>query len=541
MTQGRDNKRESLCAMPNTAPHADSSPGPESRGSPLLRRYAVKLLSNAATMPLYLLLEVILPRALGPAGYGDYSFITGLFQQLTGFLDMGTSTCLSTSLAKSPGDFRLAAFYARVAGLMLGLCLAAGLVLWAPLVGSFVLPGVPGWMILPAALWGFLFWASRVARAMNDALGITTQSELVRIGVNLFSVLLIIVLFYGGWLSMGGLFAQQYLTMALLLSGFILTMSRVWPVRRWSLSRRDFSGIAGKFRAYSAPLFVIALTTALGAFADRWVLQYFNGSEEQGFFSLSAKISAGCFLFVSPMIPLLLRELSIAHGRGDAGAMAGLLGRVAPKLYTVSAWLCCFTAVEAAMVVRLFGGQSFASALWPARIMAFFPLHLVYLQAASAVFYAMAETARLRNLTVIFYVGGMILSWFCVAPAGFAGLGLGAAGLAGKMVLVQLAMSVFLLKCCQQLTGFRLGRNLAHQALCVALFLAAAALARAGTTEFWPLPGLEGADSYARFVLSGFIYTVLCALIGLCFPFSAGSDRAELAVFFAKIFRKTRS
>ena len=59
----------------------------------LARRYIFKLVANIASVPVYLVMEAILPRALGPQMYGNYSFATNLFQQLTGFLDMGTSTC----------------------------------------------------------------------------------------------------------------------------------------------------------------------------------------------------------------------------------------------------------------------------------------------------------------------------------------------------------------------------------------------------------------------------------------------------------------
>lgn len=59
----------------------------------LAKRYGFKLMANAASVPVYLLMEALLPRALGPQMYGNYSFATNLFQQFSGFLDMGTSTC----------------------------------------------------------------------------------------------------------------------------------------------------------------------------------------------------------------------------------------------------------------------------------------------------------------------------------------------------------------------------------------------------------------------------------------------------------------
>ena len=77
----------------------------------LARRYAFKLLANVASVPVYLAMEAILPRALGPRMYGNYSFATNLFQQLSGFLDMGTSTCFYNALSRRQNETGLIGFY----------------------------------------------------------------------------------------------------------------------------------------------------------------------------------------------------------------------------------------------------------------------------------------------------------------------------------------------------------------------------------------------------------------------------------------------
>ncbi|WP_072697532.1 oligosaccharide flippase family protein [Desulfovibrio litoralis] len=68
--------------------------------SSLAKRYVFKLIANFAAIPIYLVMEALLPRALGPASYGNFNFITAQFLQATTFLDMGSSTCLSISMSK---------------------------------------------------------------------------------------------------------------------------------------------------------------------------------------------------------------------------------------------------------------------------------------------------------------------------------------------------------------------------------------------------------------------------------------------------------
>ena len=87
-------------------------------GDSLRKRYLFKLIANAAGIPLYFVLEALMPRALGPAAYGNFSFATNVFLQFSAFLDMGTSTCLATTLSKNPhDDASVARLYARIAGI----------------------------------------------------------------------------------------------------------------------------------------------------------------------------------------------------------------------------------------------------------------------------------------------------------------------------------------------------------------------------------------------------------------------------------------
>ena len=518
-------------------------------GNSLGKRYIFKLFSNVATVPLYLVLEAVLPRALGPAMYGNYNFATSLFQNFANFLDMGTSTCLFTAVAKRPGEFGLLSFYARVALAMLLLCLLAGLCMFLPGAGEFLLPGIPLWMAVPAALWAYFTWASKTMRGISDALGFTIHSEFVRVGVNLFSASALLALFYSGILTLPVLFGHQYLTLGAMAVGYALCLRGVWrsaetpeTSRSWRLSRECLTGYLHEFRRYSTPLFFTALCSVLALSGERWMLQTFDGSEQQGFFSLSQKVGTACFLFVSAMTPLLTRELAVAHGKGDPQGMARILDTLAPSLYAVSAWLACFTLIEAQTVVRLFGGDQFAVALLPVQIMTLYPLHQGYGQIAGAVFYASGETRLYRNISIAGLLMGLLCAWILLAPpasgkAGesallVGGFGLGAAGLAWKMVGVQFVTVNILLLACRSIAPFRYWRNFAHQLLCPAALLLAAAAARHGTEALLPEMG------FFRFLVSGMCYCAFCLILACVFPFLFGLSRDFLRKKFSLLFTR---
>ena len=490
----------------------------------LAKRYSFKLLANCATIPVYLVMEAILPRALGPRTYGEFGFVTNLFQQCMSFLDMGSSACFYTALSRRQQELGLVSFYGRICLLVLALCLLTSLMVLQPAFGEWIMPQVPLWMAPLAALWAFLTWLGRVVRSMNDAFGATVPSELARAAVSLGGMFLLVAFFWADALTITSLFIQQYIVLSALILGFWHVVRKEHKRIPWTLAAADAYAYRMEFFRYSHPLFVQALFSFFFLTGERWLLQWFNGSTEQGFFTLSQKVSLACFLFVSAMTPLLMRELSIAWGQKDTVLMGRLITRFAPLLYVVAAYFSCFTLMEAASLVRIFGGVEFAQAFLAVQIMALFPLHQTYGQMASSVFQAVGRTTILRNITVLECLGGITVSWFMLAPPEYFGLHLGAAGLAIKIVAVQFVTVNIYFWLVARMLSFSYLHNLLHQLVSLSVLLGLAFVSRE-VTSMLP-PGLV--TGFVRFILSGMLYSLLVALCLFAVPQLAGCSRQEL-------------
>lgn len=502
----------------------------------LARRYAGKLLANIATVPVYLAMEAVLPRALGVQNYGNYNYATSVFTQFTAFLDMGTSTCFYNALSRRQNESGLVAYYARMAVVVLLITLACGLLLLLPEAGNALLPDVPLWYAPLAAVYGFLLWGTRVVRSMNDALGLTVSGEMVRSCINLAGTGVLLGLFFLGFLNVGTLFGLQYIMLGGMVLGSLVIMRRSWPDLTLAMSVQDRRSYTQEFYIYSSPLFVQALLSVIGLSGERWILQWVDGSVQQGYFALSQRVGMACFMFVSAMTPLLMRELAIAWGDDNRKRMGELVDRFAPMLFCIAAWFSCFTVVEAPVLVHLFGGAEFAAALMPVQIMALYPAHQVYGQLASSVFHATGKTGILRNLAFLEHGGGFLLSAALLLPPGLVhvggvslgGLGLGASGLAIKMVVVQVIMVNLLLWLASRFVPLRFGRNLLLQVAILGAFLAVAAASRELTMRL----GLD--EELLRFVFSGMLYAGLCGIILLCCPVLLGLSRAQCRELFAR-------
>lgn len=509
------------------------------RSTPTLaRRYLYKLLANVASVPVYLVMEAILPRALGPQMYGNYSFATNLFQQLSGFLDMGTSTCFYNALSRRQHETGLIAFYLRVSLLVACIGLGVAWLMQIPAVGGLLMPDVPGWLAPLAAVWAFLTWWGRVLRSMNDAVGATVPSEMSRTVIALLAALALASLYWLDILNVYSLFGQQYAMLAATALGYWVVSKKAWEERfgregRFSLrlTGEQSRTYAREFFHYSHPLFVQALLTFAMLSVERWLLQWFDGSTQQAYYALAQKVCIACFLFVSAMTPLIMREFSIAWGNRDMEGMGRLMQRFAPLLYAVAAYFSCFSAVEAGALVNLFGGAEFAPAVLPVQIMAFYPLHQAYMQLASSVFHAAGRTRTTRNITMLDAVYGFAAVWLLLAPEEYFGLHLGAVGLACKTVGVQFLTVNIQLYMASRLIPFSWLRNLAHQFWCLGVLLGLAL----GCHELTLRLGIGDAVSLPRFFCAGVLYTLAVGLALFLLPGLAGLRRSELSAFLRRI------
>ena len=164
--------------------------------SSLKKRYVYKLLTNLVALFINLITQAIIPRGLGPKAYGDFNFITNFFNQIIGFLDMGTSTAFYTKLSQRPKDTGLVIFYLYFSAL------ASVITLLFVLISHFssrylsIWPGQGIFFIYLAAIWGILTWFTQVLNKMTDAYGLTVPSEMARMIQKLLGLVLIIILFF---------------------------------------------------------------------------------------------------------------------------------------------------------------------------------------------------------------------------------------------------------------------------------------------------------------------------------------------------------
>jgi O-antigen/teichoic acid export membrane protein len=327
-------------------------------------------------------------------------------------------------------------------------------------------------------------------------------------------------------LNLTHFFFYHYFILIFLALAFIWVMERSGHSlrRSWKLSLNKIKGYTKEFYSYSHPLFVYALVGLIVGILDRWMLQKFAGSVEQGFYGLSYQIGAVCFLFTSAMTPLITREFAIAFGEKDLREMARLFRRYSPMLYAIAAYFACFIAVQADKVTFIMGGEKFQHAALAVMIMAFYPIHQTYGQLSGSVFYATGQTALYRNIGVAFMLIGLPVTYLLIAPGHMLGLNAGATGLAIKMVVLQFIGVNVQLWFNTRLLKLRFWRYVGHQIVSVGCLLGVAAISMLVVDKGL---GLQN-KVVLSFFLSGVFYTLMTGVLGYAQPVLFGLQRRDI-------------
>lgn len=501
----------------------------------LRKRYIFKLMTNIFGFGISLVAYTIIPRGLGPKSYGDFNFLTNFFTKLIDFFDMGSSFGFYTKLSQRQKEFKLISFYFCF---MVIVSLAViGLVGLAQYSGIYakLWPDQRLFYICLAVFWGIMNWAVMIANQMTDAYGLTVSAEIGKTCLKTLGLFILIILFIFKILNIQTFFYYNYFSFLTLFLIFTLLIAKKEPsiFHYLKLSFLEIKKYLKEFYRYIHPLFTYSLIALFVGIADRWLLQVFGGSIEQGFFGLSYQIGIVCFLFTSAMTSLIMREFSIAHAKKDFNLMTNLFAQYIPLFYFLTAFLACFIGLNADKVTLIMGGGQFKGATLAVAVMAFYPIHQTYGQLSGSLFYATDQTKLYRNIGVLFMLLGLPVTYFLIAPKNAFGIALGAEGLSIKMVLIQFIAVNVQLYFNTRFLKLSFWRYLGHQVICLGYLSAIAFISIFLINKILNLQQ----NIIANFISTGVIYSLIVFASVYLFPALFGLKKRDIAWLAEKILK----
>lgn len=501
--------------------------------STLNRRYFFKIGSNVVAILSGICISAIVPRALGVSRFGDFSFANNVITQILTFLDMRTSTCFYVKLSQRREDRKLITFYSIYT-------IAAFLILFG-LVAVLTIPSYKQLLfetIDSRIIWFALFlvcvkWLVDVLIRVADAHGVTQTVESIKMLMYLVSAGVLVALFYFNVIDINVFYLHQIATFGLLmfLIFSFLNREKVGLSLKLSMNYSDFKSYGKEFFTYSFPLAFYLTTTLITEIFDRYILQYYGGSYQQGLYGFSFAMASMMILFVTAMVPLFTRELSIAFVENNIELASNLYRKYVPILYVVVAYFCCFLFVNANDVLLLFGGKEYKEAVDPLRILLLYPLASTYSNLNGSVVYARSGNTLFRNLAMILHPLGMVISYLLISNYF---LHLGAIGLSIKVFLVELISVIVITIYISRYLKMTLYKYFLHMIFSPVILLGIAFLVKNALVYFWSVED----GNILGFLSSGVLYTLLSALMIWFFPIFIGTSKATVLEVVNRITKR---
>jgi len=403
------------------------------------KRYFFSLAINILLCVPRFLNASLIPRALGPASFGDYQFLINNFTSIRNFLDMGTATAFFTYSAKNDISNRFNSQY--LAWFFIQLILIVSIVAISAISGTYghIWPGqhIENIILAAVCVWTFLF-AQQIVQ-FGDSKGLTVEFQKMNLFSNYIAATILTGLFFWGTITIR---SALLIYVAAPLSIIFISIYRYY-LRFLKFTGRFSDSLAENFayfRTYCSPLVILMLFTFLADFLDRWMLQKFAGAEAQGFYSLSYNWAAIALLFFNPVLNIFWREVSMLirdNKKNEAGA---LFDKFVRFLFVITAFISVFLAFNARDIILLIAGKSFEPARFSFMTMMFFPLVQVYGQLAGCLFYAAENTKAFRNIGIAQSVIFTAATYIVMAPKNLLipGFELGATAFTVKVFLAQL-------------------------------------------------------------------------------------------------------
>ena len=502
--------------------------------SPSLKwRYAAKLSTNLVGMVVGLGAYVFISRGLGPSNLGDFSFLTRFFISLTPLFTLYTSNGFFTKLSQRQEDFSFVSFYFQFTLVSFVFLFLFVTVSGLTDLDSVFWPGQDIKFVYMACIFGVLTHCMDILTKTSDAYGLTVSTEIAKIGQKGIALALIASLYFMNQLTLFSFFLYHFTILTLLVVTFLWIIKQKQPgfPGKRHIDRKQIRSYGQELYSFSHPLVVYGIISMFSVILDRWLLQKFGGSFQQGLFSFSYQIGAISLIFTTAMTSLITREFSIVAGIHDLKAMKRLFRLYIPLLFSITAYFSCFASVQAAKIIHIFGGQEFDQAGTAFTIIALYPIHQTYGQLSASVFFASAQTKLYRNIGVIFVALGLAATYVVLAPKSMLGLNLGAAGLAAKFVGLQLFTTNVQLYFNAKYLDLRLSKYVGHQILCVGLLFITAYLSKFVVDSLDIFKG----HIIIGFFISGVLYSALVVILLWFVPIIFGLSRENVKEIITKI------
>jgi len=277
---------------------------------------------------------------------------------------------------------------------------------------------------------------------------------------------------------------------------------------------------------YCSPLVLYSLLGFAYDFADRWMLQSFGGSIEQGLFEVSYRLVAIGLIATTSMLSIFWKEMAEAKEKGDSSErIKALYTKISRFLYSLSAVICAFLIPWCEEIIIIFLGESFLNGVSVLAIMLVFTIYNSLVQINGTLILALGKTKTQLVIGGISMILSIPVSYALQAPSHYlvTGLELGAIGMAFKMLIIVIIRA--------NLAGWWFSRSMGWKFDWTFQIISLGGTIALGwvsyETALWFFPDFMGQIIF-RGIVNILLYACLITLMIWAMPWLIGMNRQEI-------------
>lgn len=405
------------------------------------KNFVYKLFSNFTNAFVNGLISLFLPKLLGPYLYGNYSFLITFFRNSISFLDIFLTPGFYVLYNKEKKkEFPIVSFIYFFLALLVSLFFLT-IIVFKPQLKDLIFINQDLEDIYIAFTLAFINWLIAINSYIFDANNKTVFFEKYRFISRILLLLIFFTIYY---------FNKINVTSALIIfviSNFVLIIITL-------LNSRNFIKYnfiipiyktGKKILKFNSPLIILSSFSLLFIQIEITSLNYFYGSEEFSFFSLSVMIGSLIFIFTASLLPLIIKKFVENFNNKDFKSISDSFSFEVIGFFYLVSFLSIFVAIHSSEFILVVAGEEYMDGLYVFMIYSLFPIHQTLGQVSSAFFLSTERAKDYANINIIFALIGFLFSLFLILPNKYGGLELGSFGLAIKMVFIQLFSVYYLM------------------------------------------------------------------------------------------------
>lgn len=444
---------------------------------------------------------------------------------------MGTSNAFYTFISQKPRGSRFLAFYAGWQFLQfLTMILLIGIILPDEWLSKIWL-GQDRSLVFLSFIAVFMQQHGWITiTQIGESSRLTHKVQIMNLLINLVYFLVICGFWVSDLLSLRNIFI---LIIFEYIAGILIGI-RIFKV--YALPKISFNGkkIFREYVAYCSPLLIYSIMGFAHHFLDRWFLQNFGGSEEQGIYEVSYRFVMIGLLAATSLVNIFWKELAEAQQNKNLEQMQHLYVKVSRFLFTCGAVISGLLIPWSQEITGVLLSSSYGSVPPVLIIMLVFSIYAATAQINQTFLYATNKTRELLIFGTGFAILSIPFSYVMLAPQGaiIPSLELGAIGMALKRsILLIIQVNVITWWICHRY-GWSFDWKIQIISLICPLFLGLVARKISIALVF---PFSKGLIFSAG--ISLLLYISMVAIMIWTFPWIAGLQRKEILQHLKNTFK----